>query len=76
MYLIARNTLPTFCDLLNERHASVLAQKMFLIRYLNSIIQLLSLKQVYKRIRSCFLHDNASFNFLANFIKNENGIDG
>ena len=23
-YLIARNTLPTFCDLLNKRHVSVL----------------------------------------------------
>ena len=38
MYLIARNTLPTFCDLLNERHASVLAQKLFLIRYLGAVI--------------------------------------
>ena len=36
-YLIARNTLPTFCDLLNLRHASVLAQKLFSIKYLGSI---------------------------------------
>jgi hypothetical protein len=44
-YLIARNTLPTFCDLLIEWHASVLAQKLFSIKYLGSIIQLLSHKQ-------------------------------
>ena len=75
-YLIAGNILSNFCDLLNERHASVLTQKLFFIRYLSSLIQLLSLKQVCRRIISCFLHDSASFNFLANFTKNENGIDG
>ena len=35
-YLIAMSTLPTFCDLLNERHASVLGQKLFSIRYLGA----------------------------------------
>nr|ADI16727.1 hypothetical protein [uncultured Verrucomicrobiales bacterium HF0010_05E02] len=35
MYLIARNTLPTFCGLLNERHASALSQKLFLKKYLS-----------------------------------------
>ena len=38
MYLIARNTLPTFCDLLNERHASALFQKLFLDKYLGALI--------------------------------------
>ena len=38
MYLIARNTLPTFCDLLNERHVSALPQKLFLIRCLGALI--------------------------------------
>ena len=38
MYLIARNTLPTFCDLLNERHASALLQKLFLVKYLGALI--------------------------------------
>ena len=38
MYLIARNTLPNFCDLLNERHASNLSQKLFLIIYLDFLI--------------------------------------
>ena len=75
-YLIAGNIMPTFCDLLNEFHASVLKQKLFSIIYLKYILQLLSLKQVYKRIILCFLHDSAPFNFLANFTKNENGIDG
>ena len=75
-YLIAGNTLPTFCDLLNEWHASAITQKLFFIRYLNSVIQLLSLKLVYSRIILSFPHDSASFNFLANFTKNENGIDG
>jgi hypothetical protein len=32
-YLIAMSTLPTFCDLLDERHTSVLGQKLFSIRY-------------------------------------------
>ena len=45
-YLIARNTLPTFCDLLVERHASVLEQKLFSISYLGARIYLLRLKQV------------------------------
>ena len=38
MYLIARNILPTFCDLLNERYASALLQKLFLINYLGALI--------------------------------------
>ena len=45
-YLIAKNTLPTFCDLLVERHASVLEQKLFSISYLGARIYLLRLKQV------------------------------
>ena len=42
-YLIAGNTLPTFCDLPVERHASVRAQKLFSIKYLSAKIQLLRL---------------------------------
>ena len=37
-YLIAGNTLPTFCDLPLERHASVRAQKLFSIKYLSAKI--------------------------------------
>ena len=38
MYVIARNTLPTFCELHNERHASALSQKLFLNKYLGVLI--------------------------------------
>ena len=65
----------TFCDLLNERHASLLVQKLFSIKYLSEITKLFRFRQMNRRIHCVFCYDRAWLNSLINFTKNEKGID-